>query len=249
MLYVSLTFWLLVVILAASGVHHLLSGMIRPKVLNTILLPGTLVAQLGHVLGLLVTGATISNTTLYKDDESGAPETTPDPKPRIPVVGPVVIGLLPMLSCGIAIFFVARHLGGSVIGWLPAQGVGPTLPTTLPGLWQMLRSQISLVESLVAAVAGADFAGWRAWLFLYLLTCLTIRIAPFPGNLRGALGAILLLGIGTAALTSLLDVADPRVRIGWAVLNLAVASVLLLLFASLLVRGGVSLIKLFSGRE
>ncbi|MBN1513099.1 MAG: hypothetical protein JXB13_13880, partial [Phycisphaerae bacterium] len=71
MLYVAMTFWLLVIVFLAWGVHQIWSGMVKPRTVNSILLPGTLVAQLGHVLGLLVTGATVSNTTLYKDDESG----------------------------------------------------------------------------------------------------------------------------------------------------------------------------------
>ena len=68
MVYAAFTFWLLVIVLTAWGVHRLWSGMVKPKVLNTVLLPGTLVAQIGHVLGLLVTGATVTNTTLYKKD-------------------------------------------------------------------------------------------------------------------------------------------------------------------------------------
>ena len=250
MLYAALTFWLLVIVLTAWGVHQLWSGMVKPKVFNTILLPGTLAAQLGHVLGLLVTGATVSRTTLYKDDESGAPETTPDPKPRIPVVGPVIIGMLPLLACATAIYFVARYLGQPVTTNMTAQTVGPVLPTTLAGFWQMLRDQITLVESIAAAATAADFANWKTWLFLYLLTCLTVRIAPFPGNLRGSLGAILVLGIGAATITSLFDVADPRVqdvhRTGcdlWSVLNLTVGTLLFLLLASLLIRGAVGLVQ------
>ena len=52
MLYLALTFWLLVIVLTAWGVERLWSGMVRPKILNTVLLPGTLVAQIGLVLGL-----------------------------------------------------------------------------------------------------------------------------------------------------------------------------------------------------
>ncbi len=243
MTYIALTFWLLVTVLVAWGVHHLWSGMVKPKVLNTVLLPGTLVAQIGHVLGLLVTGATISNTTLFKDDESGAPETTPNPKPRIPVVGPVIIGLLPLLACAAAIYVVAGQLGQPVIAKMAAQGVHPSLPTTLTGIWQLLRDQISLVESIVTAVLSTDFANWKSGLFLYLLTCLTVRIAPFPGNLRGALGAILVLGIGAATVSSMFDVADPRVQNAWAVLNLTVATLLFLLLVSLLIRGGIGLVN------
>ena len=56
MIYFAVTFWLLVAVLTAWGVHQLWSGMLKPRTVNSILLPGTLVAQLGHVLGLLVTG-------------------------------------------------------------------------------------------------------------------------------------------------------------------------------------------------
>ncbi len=241
MLYLALTFWLLVIVLTAWGVHRLWSGMVKPKVLNTVLLPGTLVAQIGHVLGLLVTGATVSNTTLYKDDESGDPETTSDPNPRIPVVGPIIIGLLPLLACATAIFFLARGLGQPVMGRISADVVGPALPTTMAGLWQLLRDQITLAESMVSATTTAGFSSWQTGLFVYLLICLTVRIAPFPGNLRGSLGAILILGISAAAITSLFGVADPRVQNGWAVLNVTVATLMMLLITSLLIRGGVGL--------
>ena len=243
MVYIALTFWLLVIVLTAWGVHRLWSGMIKPKLLNTILLPGTLIAQLGHVLGLLITGATVSNTTLYKNDESGDPETTTDPKPRVPLVGPVIIAMLPLLACAVAIFFVARYLGRPILLNLTAGSVGPILPTTIAGTWQMLRDQITLVESIVAATSVADLANWRTWLFIYLLICLTVRIAPFPGNLRGSLAAIMILGIGAAMVSSLFDMADPRVQSGWAVLSLTVAALLFLLMASLVVRGGVGLVQ------
>ena len=205
MVYAALTFWLLVVVLTAWGVHRLWSGLVKPKVFNMVLLPGALVAQVGHVLGLLVTGATISNTTLIKDDEEGAPEATPNPQPRIPVVGPVIIGMLPILACGTA---------------------------------------VTLVESFVGATTSVSLGGWRSWLFLYLLICLTVRIAPFPGYLRGSLGAIIVLGIGAAVVASLTDAADPRVQNGWNVLNLMVATLLFLLLTSLLIRGAVGLVKL-----
>ncbi len=241
MIYASMTFWLLVVVLTAWGVHRLWGQMIKPKVFNTILLPGTLVAQLGHVIGLLITGATISNTTLIADDESGEPETTPNPKPRIPVIGPVVIGMLPIVACALALFLVAGRLGGSMVATIQGAVISPTLPTSMAGFWQLLRDQITLVESVTAALAGADLTSGFTWLFVYLLICLTVRMAPFKGYLRGSLGAILVLGITAAAVTTLFDVADPRVQSGWAVLSLTVGTLNLLLITSLVVRGAVGL--------
>ncbi len=243
MLYVAITFWLLVCVLTAWGVHRLWCGILPVKVFNAVLLPGTLVALLGHILGLLVTGATVNTATLYKD-ESGDPETTTDPKPRIPVIGPVIIGMLPLLACGTTIFFVVRYLGEPILARLPSSFVKLELPTTLSGVFDLLRGQISLVESLIAAVRAADFHDWKSGVFVYLLVCLTIRMAPFEGTLRGALAAIVVVGLGTAAVTSLFDVADPRVQTGQSILTLTVATLLFLLFTSLLIRGTVGLARI-----
>ena len=245
MVYVALTFWLLVTVLTAWGVHQLWSGMIKARMLNMLLLPGTLAAQLGHVLGLLVTGATVTNTSLLKDDESAAPETTPNPKPRIPVIGPVIIGLLPLVACVTGIYFAAQALGGPMLRALGGSGaVRAQLPLSFTGFWQLLRDQISLVEAFTAALRSANYDNWQTWGFLYLLICLSIRLAPFPGMLRGSLGAIVVLGLGAAAASRLFDVGDPRVQAGWSVLNLPVATLLFLLVISLLVRGSVGLFQL-----
>jgi hypothetical protein len=98
MLYATTAFWLMVIVLSAWGVHSLWSGMVKPRVVNIVLLPGTLVAQMGHVLGLLITGATVSNTALIKDDETGAPLQSENAQPRIPIIGPVIIGMLPLIA-------------------------------------------------------------------------------------------------------------------------------------------------------
>lgn len=242
MLYAALTFWLLLIVFTSWGVRKLWSGIIQPKIFNAVLLPGTLIGLLGHVLGLLVTGATISETTLFKDDETGEPETTANPKPKIPVVGHVIIGLLPLLACGAGMFFTAKYLGGSTVLQIHDDIVGPKLPTSVGGFWQLLRDQITLMESTVSAISEANFRDWKTVVFLYLIVCLAVRMAPFPGNLRGALGAIVLLGIGGGAASSLFDIADPRVQSGWAVLNLTVAVLLVLLFVSLLIRGLIGLV-------
>ena len=249
MLYITLTFWLLVAVLTAWGVHQLWSGLLKPRTVNSILLPGTRVAQLGHVLGLLVTGATVTNTTLYKDDDSGAPEMTKDPKPRIPVVGALIVGMLPLLSCAVAVFFVTRYLGGQIATQMSSQALAEALPTTLAGFWQLLRDQITLVESAVAAAGGADWSRWEVWVFVYLVICLTVRMAPFPGTLRGSLGATIVLGLVAALIVSLADRAGSGLAAGWAVLSLSVATLLLLLLVSLVVRGAVGLAKVLAGNR
>lgn len=244
MLYAALTFWLLTVVLIAWGVHRLWCGMAQAKVVNAVLLPGTLVAQTGRVFGLLITGAPVRAESLYDFGEGGAAESSSGPATKIPVIGPVVVGLLPLLSCGAAIYFVADVLGQHVMANLTTHTVGPTLPTTIPGFWQFLRDQITLTESIVTAITSTDFANWKTPAFLYLLTCMAVRIAPVGGNLRGVFGAILILGIGGATIGMLFDIGESRVASAWGILNLTVAMLLCLLMLSLVIRGGIGLAKM-----
>jgi hypothetical protein len=249
MLYAAMCFWLLVAVLAAWGVHQLWSGLVKPRTVNSILLPGTLVAQLGHVAGLLVTGATVTNTTLYKDDESGEPEMTQDPKPRIPVFGPIIIGMLPLVSCAVAIFLVTRYLGGNMVAEATGKTVAATLPMTLAGFWELLRDQITLMESSLGAALAADWGQWQVWLFVYLVVCLTVRMAPFPGTLRGSLGAAIVLGLLAALAASLLQSSATVLESLWVVLTLSVGTLMVLLMGSLMIRGGVGLFKLLASNR
>ncbi len=245
MMYVAMTFWLLVIVLTAWGVRALWSGMVKPRVINVVLLPGTLVAQLGHVLGLLVTGATVTNTALYQDD-SGEPGTTQNPKPRIPIIGPMIIGMLPLIACAATILIAARFFGQQIVAALGDKYPTAILPTTLAGSWQLLRDQVDMMEALVNVVAEALPGTWQLWLFTYLLVCLAIRMAPFPGNVRGSLGAIVVLGALTTAFGLVSDSLASIVESGWGMLSLTVPTLLLLLMISAIIRGAVGLSRLIA---
>jgi hypothetical protein len=245
MVYAAATFWVLVVVLAALGVFRLWSGLVRPKIVNVVLLPGTLVAQIGHVLGLLVTGATVRDTTLIKDDESGEPATTQNPEPRIPVIGPIVIGMLPLIACAAAISITAGYLGDSMLSRINAGALPDRLPTSWAAVWELMRSVVTVMESFVEAVRATDLGRWQSALFLYLVVCLTVRMAPFEGSLRGSLGAILVLGVVLVVLGSASEAGRRVIQDSWGLLALSVGVLLFLLLASLLATGLVRLVKLF----
>jgi len=250
--YAAMTFWLVVIVFTALGVHRLWSGLVQPRVVNSILLPGTLIAQLGHVLGLLVTGGTVNNTTLIKDDDSGEPQTGKDVKPRIPVIGPILIAMLPMLACGAAIYAVSQYMGRDILARMQGEAVPRQLPTMLAAVWPMLRERITLVARLVEAPRASRFADRRPWAVVYLVICLTVRMAPLPGTLRGAIGAIFVLGLAAA----LMGMAWPSTEgapglldRAWPVLTFSVAVLLFLLLLSLAVRGAFGLVKILFGQE
>jgi hypothetical protein len=250
MLYAALTFWLMVIVFSAWGVHWLWSRMIKPRAVNTVLLPGTLIAQLGHVLGLLVTGNSVSNTKLMGDDEKGEPTSDTPDKQRIPVIGSVLVGLLPLVACAACLYLAAMTLGRSVV---VKEGTVLELPQALPltvaGIWGLLRTSITVTENMLSAILSSDLTNWATVLFLYLSVCLTVRMTPFEGNRRGAIGAILLAGLVIGLLASLTSAVEGAVRSSWPILNFAVGMLLFLLLVSLLISGIVGLVRILARNE
>jgi hypothetical protein len=246
MFYAAMTFWLMVVIFAAWGVHRLWSIVVPPRVVNSVLLPGTFVAQVGRVLGLLATGGTVNDTALVKDDGSAEPQSPPDPKTKIPVLGPIVVALLPLVACAAAICAVASWLGRDTLIALSEHRVAERLPDSIPAVWQLLRDGLTLAESLWTVLVQSDFGAWQTWVFIYLVVCFTVRMAPLEGNLRGAIGATVLLGLLAALVGGLVPAGREVLVSGWPILSFSVAVLLLLLVISLMVRGAVGLVKLLA---
>lgn len=249
MLYATLIVWLLVIVFSAWAVHSLWSRLVKPRVVNTVLLPGTLVAQLGHVLGLLITGNSVRNTRLMGEDDKGAPTADNPDKPRIPVIGPVVIGLLPLVACAACLYLAARFLGGGMRLADASLGLPQALPLSLAGMWDLLRSSITVTEKMLNAILSSNLTNWTNLLFLYLAVCLTVRMTPFEGNRRGAIGAILLAGLVIALLASASGAVENAVRSSWPILSFAVGMLLFLLIVSLLISGIVGLVRILARNE
>ena len=249
MLYATLTFWLLVIVFSAWAVHWLWSRMIKPRAVNTVLLPGTLVAQLGHVLGLLVTGNSVSNTKLMGDDEEGEPTADTPEKQRIPLIGPVIIGLLPLLACAGCLYLASRTLGSGILKPESASVLPQKLSLALPAFWQLLHETIDVMDNMLSSILGSDLTDWGNVLFLYLAVCLTVRMTPFEGNRRGAVGAILLAGIVIGILSSIATPVENAVLLSWSVLEFAVGMLLFLLLVSLIISGIVGLVRILARNE
>ena len=239
-----MTFWLFVIVFSALGVHRLWSAMVQPKIVNWVLLPGTLVAQVGYIVGMLVTGGTINNTSLVKDDDSGAPQTGGDEKPKVPVVGSIIIALLPMAGCAVAIYWAARYFGERFIAATGELGFdAKILPVSLDSFFATIRGGLGLAEHFVGTVRTADLGNWQTLLFLYLAVCLTVRMAPLTGNIRGALGAIVLAGILGFLAGKILQPAGGAFAAAWPLVIFCVAVLLCLLIISLLAAAIVGLVK------
>jgi hypothetical protein len=198
------------------------------------------------VMGLLVSGGTVNNTKLMRDDEAGEPETDTSSKPRLPIIGPILVAFLPLAACAAGVYMASSMLGQDVVSAMSTRAVAQTLPTSLPDFWAFLRDGITIVERMVSGLLNLNLVYWKTIAFLYLAVCLTVRMAPLPGNLRGSLGAIVLVGVLVAMLGTAVPSVLDAVLGSWALLTFSVGVLLLLLMVSLMVRGLVGLIKVLA---
>ncbi len=249
MIYATASIWLMIAVLIAWAVHHIWCGIAKPRTVNAILLPGTLVAQLGHVLGLLITGATINKTALMEDDEDGAPATAPNPRPKIPVIGPITVALLPLLAVGTVLYLAVLKLGLPVMEKMPQGQIATELPGSAAAFWEQLRALISLAEGTWNAVRDADGVHWKIAIFVYLLLCLTVRMAPLPGNIRGHVGAVITVGIVACLAGTVVENLADIIHQAWPILSLTVGWLLLLLMFTLVVRGALSSARMILSLE
>ena len=249
MLYVAFVCWALVAIFAARAVYDLLARLIPVKALNYLLLPGTLVAQVGHHIALLVTGATISQSRLA-NESTGEPELQADAKPKIPIIGPIIIALLPIFLCGVALYWAAD--------WLSARGLvrdvsdlPRSLPRSLDGFWSLARQMISTLEGAMNVWARARWTEWETWLFAYLAVCLMVRLNPLSKDLRPALFGVGMFGVVGILLSFLTNWTWPAEKLSrfWMNWSFLVANLLLLLVAALIVAGLIGLYNTMKGQS
>jgi len=243
MIYAAATLWLLIVVLLAWGVRQLWGGILRPRTVNVVLLPGTFVAQVGRVVGLLITGAKVSNTALMEDEEKGEPATEATYESKLPVFGPMVVGFLPMLATGAAVYLVLTKLGGPLVETAAREQIPTVLPGSMAAFWDQLRMLLTMSENTLNAVVHADMPAWRLVAFAYLMICLTVRMSPFEGNVRGHVGAI----IATFGALALVHTISPSpvtiLERAWPLVSICVGWLVLLMIVSLVATGAVRAVR------
>jgi len=243
MIYLAAAIWINVIVLMAWGIDYLWTRMVKPRYFNAALLPGTMVATLGRIVGLLITGAKVNNTALMSDDDQGAPQTDLQYEPKIPFFGPMLVGFIPLVAIGTAIYLLVMYLYEPLAQQLPVEKISAELPVSGAAFWDQLRHLIDLTEATYITLIKADYDNWQVCAAIYLMICLAIRSAPYRGNERGHFGAI----ATTAAIVALAGTVTTRpaelIEQSWPILVVTVGWLSLLLMGSLVARGIVAIVR------
>ena len=258
--YAAFSVYLVGVLFLAVGVYRLWSGLVPPKYLNWLLLPGTLVAEMAYIFGCLITGGEVRRAKLMDGGgkggakgKSGGGEAEPatDASARLGFFGPLLAAILVVAACGAGVLVIDHLLGEPVMGAFSAEPtlLDPKLPTSMADFWGQLRRQVNLAEQMLNSWLELDWLDWHVPAFLYLAACLSIRVAPVRRPMRPTLLAVILAG----AVIAVLAAAWPRFNRTldglWPLLTYIWTLLLMLLLASLLVRGIVGLVRAFAGKE
>jgi hypothetical protein len=230
---------------------------------------------LAFVLGCLLSGATVKDVSLVprngksaeeeKDgeaDEDGEAkkkkkEAPPPvrggfPRPKLPIIGHILMGLIPIAAAGICTYAASAALGHPVLPKIKHE-LARALPTTAEGLWEMPKQMVDLIRSTWEALGllhwGGVEEGLRRGAFIYLAICLIVRIAPIRGNLRGAAGAMLLVGAAAIIVEMIRKgTTTPLLTKSWTLLTFTVGMLLLLLGFSLACLALVGVFRLIFAR-
>ncbi|MDY7009882.1 MAG: hypothetical protein SVV80_03930 [Planctomycetota bacterium] len=267
MIYAAFSVYLLGILFAAMGVYRLWAGMVKPGRVNWALLPGTVVAEMAYIFGCLITGGEVRRAKLMdagKDGSgrgksspgsAGEAEPTTEDKPKLRYIGPIVAAFMTILACGAGILIANAVLGEPVIDQFQAGGAAglterlKEFPTSTGAFWDQFGWQVNLLHRMVTTCTELKWTNWRVPLFVYLAMCLTIRLAPVRRPLRPTLAAVVvmagiiaLIGIVWGRSGGLMDKLWPLVMYVW-------ASLLFMLWVSLIVRGGVGLARALAGKD
>lgn len=259
MIYAAFTLWLLLIVAAGRGVYRLWTALVKPVYVHWVLLPGTLVAEMAYIFGCLITGGEVRKAKLLDSagGESGeSSEGGTHAAARFKFIGPAVASLCTLLACGGGIVAVHSLLGEPVLsvfslslGWPGSQGLAQTLPTSWDGFWDILSEQVVLLKLTCQTWAKLDWLNWRVPLFVYLATCLSVRLAPARRDVRALLAAVVLVAVIIAAVGLVSSGFNGLVHDLWPLLAYIWATVLFLLAATLTVRGMTALVRALAGKS
>lgn len=257
MIYLTLTLWLLMILLTGLGVYRLWANMLKPSVVAWVLIPGTLVCEMTYILGCLITGGEVRRARIIPSGD-GANQADPSTEdtPRIKVLGPIVASLLSLVA-GIAGILLIRWLLGSPVleEFMLAGGLWnmPAVPRELPGswegFWQLIASQVDLLRHTTEFWGELEWTEWRVPLFVYLSICLTVRLAPAGRDLRWTLLSAAVLAVLVAVAGLISSEFDNLVHDVWPLVTYLWGTLLFLLTLTAVIRGFIALGRVLAGKR
>lgn len=156
--------------------------------------PGVVVHECSHILGCILTGASIKKVIFFSQEGGSVTYT----RPKIPVIGDVIISTAPLFVIPLVLY---------ALTWGFARFLDCTFPV-FPSSVGSLDAAYSLLPAIAgifpANLISAFHPAFLLW--LYLTLSLVLSVAPSTQDLRNAiLGIAAIAVIGIAILSTGID--------------------------------------------
>lgn len=177
---INLLIQFIVLLLLAYLVNYFLVQSFFGYKWRVFVAPGVIVHELSHAFGCLITGAKITKISLFSKD-GGCVEHQKSP---IPIFGPIIISMAPLIIGIIIFFFLAKiiHL-------------------------ENICNINSTFINIKSIYKNIDFTNWGNILIIYLLLSVAVTMTPSWQDLVNIIIPIIIL-VGIVYLLLLLHIID-----------------------------------------
>jgi hypothetical protein len=170
--YRSAIVLILVLIIFSFAIDFFLSHSIFGVKYRYFLAPGVIIHELAHGFACFFTGAKVSEMSLFEKDGGHVKHT----RPRIPILGPVLISLAPLIAGIVIIFFVSKFLSMGEISMfkngLNAQAI------------------MSANQTIIHNLVGLSV---KNWILLYIVVSTAVTMIPSRKDFVNAFFPLLIL--------------------------------------------------------
>jgi hypothetical protein len=214
------------------------------------------VSEMAYIFGCLITGGEIRRAKLMPDEAGGkaaANETGTEAAPKLKILGPIIASLIAIVACGAAVWVSYRVWGKDVIktfqaGSWSAIELPQKFPPTWDAFWDQMDGQLKMLRKMFETWGDLHWTRWQVPLFVYLVTCLSIRLAPVGRPIRSVLVAVIVIAAGIFITGAINDkFKDVLTDDVWPLLTYVWATLLMLLVATLVLHGIVALVRGLAG--
>jgi hypothetical protein len=186
--FLNLVVAVVLLILALYGLRRLWSRALPARVLVILTAPGVAVHELSHALACILSGAKVHSVTLFRSDGSGEVRHGP---PKLKYIGPMLIGLAPLLGGTLCLVLIGMLLRAPVNPF--GVSTGGVQPDQLRFL---LDLAVLVIDDLGLYLRASSWSDWRTYVFLYFAMCFALTMAPSGKDLKnGAVGILIICGL------------------------------------------------------
>ncbi len=161
---------IIAILLLAAAVDFLLVRSFLGKNYRLFVAPGVIIHEMSHFLACILTGAKVTKVVVF-DTSGGSVEHE---KPKIPILGQLLISMAPFIIGSAIIYFLSLHLG--------------LKPVNLKEIDLSVGGMLSYAKSMISPI---NFGDWKNWIIFYIVLNVIVTMTPSKQDFKNI--ALLLL--------------------------------------------------------